>query len=145
MSTKTATTKGLASLAAIAANPAAEQPAVPAAPAIPARTLPTLPSFKATTIGENITASMEGGILTLKIDTRPETVARAQPSGKEQDGALCLFANSKGWRPLTKALPEIAGWKLSVAVGVPNPAFDKASRERKRLMEQAAKLGLRLA
>ena len=76
------------------------------------RVLPSLAAIKATSVGDNITVSMEGGKLTITIDTTPETVDAAPPS---KSGKLRLISNSGGWMRLPGT-----NFKMNLCLGVPN-------------------------
>lgn len=67
-------------------------------------------------IGNGVFAQMKGDVLTLAIPVTKRMRDAAKPSGENGDGALCLTANTGGFKAL-----GLADYRVSVMLGFPNP------------------------
>lgn len=82
-----------------------------------------------TQIGNGVFAQVQGDILTIAIPVTKRMRQAARPSGEKGDGALCLMAQTGGFKLL--GLDDL---KINVMLGFPNP--NKAVQSKQRVRER---------
>jgi len=104
--------------------------------------MPGVGAFAA--LADSVEARVDGDWLLVRLPISEAALASAKPS---KTGALRIVAGAGNrWHKIDEAISVLpAGSRLNITFGVPNPAHDKEAAARKRLEQQAAKMGLKLA